>query len=63
MVSSHKAEDTDNVCCPDLMVVKCGGIGKHRHLVCGGSTTVISNKIVKEQCIGNYESCILRKEG
>lgn len=51
-------KDSENVCCPDLMIAECADTKEHNHLVCGFSKAIISNKTVKEVCIGDFDKCI-----
>ncbi len=53
-------EDTENVCCPELLVVECSDTDEHRHLLCGDSKAILTNAMIKNLCIGNFSKCILQ---
>lgn len=54
--------DNENVCCPELQIADCADTDEHKHLMCGYSNTVITNKIVKDICVGNFDKCLMRCE-
>jgi len=53
-------EDKENICCPELLIVPCSDTEEHCHLVCGYSMTILSNDMIKAQCIGDFSKCILQ---
>lgn len=51
--------DNNNICCPELTIVPCADTKEHCHLLCKYSKTPVSNKMVRELCIGeNFKHCI-----
>lgn len=58
---SH-GKDTDDCCCPQLQVVGCGDSKEHNHPICVLSMTQVSNKTVREVCLGHWRECVFNKE-
>lgn len=54
-------KDQDNVCCPELIIVPCADTEEHCHLACAFSKALLSNSIVRSQCIGDFSKCILQE--
>lgn len=46
----------DCVCCPNLRIIPCGDTDEHKHPGCG-IVGVIANKIVKEVCLEDFQTC------
>ena len=51
----------ENVCCPNLKVIKCGDTKKHKHLFCDYQNTIehiiVDNDWVKVFCICDFKHC------
>lgn len=61
-MKTKSKSDSDNICCPNLKIADCTETNEHCHLVCGYSNTPLTNKTVKELCIGhNFSNCINMK--
>lgn len=51
---------TDNLCCPELVVVDCSDTDEHKHLVCGNSKAILTNDTVIKICITDHHKCLLQ---
>jgi hypothetical protein len=61
-IPTTKANDKDNICCPDLEKATCAESNEHCHLVCGFSDTPISNDTARDLCIGQgFNECVNRR--
>ena len=49
----------ENICCPNLMIIKCTDTQEHKHLICGDNEAIISNETAKDLCIDDYKKCVL----
>jgi hypothetical protein len=57
-IPTIEANEADNKCCPELTVAECANTKEHRHLICGFSEMLISNKTARELCIANFKECV-----